>query len=158
MRLICSTTLQPLRDRSLANQLQILAAMTFSGFIRDRAAIAIRATADIFALQSDHLHRLSTAALARVAFAALTAALSAAPAKNSSAFLYREDMHLSQLRTALAFARLVGDKIAFAIVFAVADVVDLVLISRDKHANNREKKQYRGRCDDCFFHAKTPFP
>ena len=127
--------------------------MTFAGLVRYRAAIAIRAAADILAFQADHLHRLPTAALARVLFAALAATLSATPAENSSAFLYREDMHLSQLRTALAFARFVGDKIAFAVVFAVADIINLALVGRYKHADNREQKQSTDCSDDHSFHT-----
>ena len=132
--------------------------MTFAGLVRDRAAIAIRATADILAFQADHLHRLSTGAFARIRFAALAAALSAASAENSRTFLYCQDMHLDQLRTALAFARLVGDKITFAVIFAVAYVINLALIGRNKHADSREQKQYADCSDDHSFHMSLLLP
>ena len=124
--------------RILADQFQILAAVTFAGLVRDCAAMAIRAAANMLAFQSDDLCRLPTSALARVACAALSAALSAASAENSCAFLYCQNMHLNQLRNALACARLVGDKIAFAVVFAVSDIINLTLVSRDNHAYNRK--------------------
>ena len=132
--------------------------MTFAGLVRDRAAIAIRAAADILAFQADHLHRLSTAAFARIRFAALAAALSAASAENPCAFLYCQDMHLDQLRTAFAFAWLVGDKVAFAVVFAVADIINLALVGRYKHADNREQKQSTDCSDEHSFHTSLLLP
>ena len=70
-----------------ADLFQVLATMAFAGLVRDRAAIASLAAADILAFQSDHFYRLPAPALAWVTFAALATAIAATSAENARALL-----------------------------------------------------------------------
>lgn len=62
--------------------------MTLAGDIRNGAAIAAcAAAAYIFPFKTNHLHRLSAAAFAGIAFAPLTGALFATAAENADSLL-----------------------------------------------------------------------
>jgi hypothetical protein len=116
--------------------------MAFPGLVRDRAAIAVRpAIADIFSLQADCLDRFPTAAFAWVALAAFTGAIRAASAKYSRTFLNGQNMHRSKSGSATAFAGLVRNKVAFAVILTVADIINFALIRGNKELDRSKQKQ-----------------
>jgi len=103
--------------------------MTFAGLFGDRAAItAGSAVTDIFSFQANRLHRLPATALAGIALAALTAAVRAATAKYSQALFNGQNMHGSEICAAIALARLICYKVAFAVILTVADVIGFAFI------------------------------
>ena len=144
--------------QGLADQFQIPAALALARLVRDRAAITFLAAADIFAFQSDRLYRLPAAAFARITFAAFATALCAASAENSRSFLYGQNMHSNQVMAALALTRLVGNKIALAVVLAVAYIINVAFVGRDKHSDNRKQKQRANRRDDRSLHTELLLP
>jgi hypothetical protein len=142
----------------LTDLLQIFSAMTFARRIRNRAAIAVRsAGADIFSFQTDHFYLFSATAFIRVRFAELTGTIGAATAENAFAFLNSQNVHPDKVRSAFAFARFIGNKVAFAVILTVADVIRFAFICRNKHSNYRkQEKQARGH-NNSFFHRVLLF-
>ena len=99
--------------------------MAFARLVGDRPAIAAGAAiANILPFQPDGLHRHSTSAFARIGLASLTGTVSAHAAKNTQTLLNRQNMHLDKRRSAAALSRLIRDEIAFAIILAIADIID----------------------------------
>jgi hypothetical protein len=109
--------------------------MAFAGLVGNRAAVAVRsARTDILPAETDHFDRLATAAFARICLAPLADAILSAPAKHPRGFFNCQYVHRGQLGTTVAFSRLLGDEIAGAVIFTVADIVKLVLVRRDNHS------------------------
>jgi hypothetical protein len=142
----------------LTDLFQILSAMAFAGRIRNRAAIAVRsAGADIFSFQSDHLYLFSATAFIRVRFAELTGAIGAATAEDAFAFLNSQNVHPDQVRSAFAFARFIGNKVALAVILTVADVIRFAFICRSKRSDYRKQEQYACGNNNSFFHKVLLF-
>ena len=51
----------------------------------------------------------------------------------------REQMHRGQILPATAFSRLCRNRIAFAIVFAIADIINVATIAFHRHPGECEK-------------------
>jgi hypothetical protein len=62
-------------------------------------------------------------------------------------------MHRGQLEAALAFSRLPRNKIASAVILAVADIVEPALVRRYDHPRGRDQKHYSPCNDTSLLHT-----
>jgi hypothetical protein len=139
---------------SLAYLLESLAALAFARLIRDCKAAACWPTiADIFPFQADRFYRFPATALARIGFAPLASAIIAAPAKDTGSFFNGQKMHCRKGRAAIALARLISDKVAFAVIFAVADIIRIPCVCRNKRPDYPKQKQAAQSQNNCSFHS-----
>jgi hypothetical protein len=119
--------------------LQIVSALALSGFVGYRAAFAVRpAGTNVFAFETHGLHRLSASAFGWIVLASLTSAILSAPAEDPIGFINRKEMHGYEFRSAVALSLFRRNEVARAIVLAIADVIEFVLIRGDDHTCNRK--------------------
>jgi hypothetical protein len=140
--------------KGLAYLLEGLAAFAFARLIRDGETAACRpAIAGIFPFQADCFYRFPATALARIGFAPFARAIIAASAKNSGTLLNSQKMHCRKGRAAIALARLISDKVAFAVIFAVADIIRSPRVCRNERPDYSKQQQATQSQNDCLFHS-----
>ncbi len=129
--------------------LHFLPAAALAGLVRDGAAVAASpARADILALKTHHLYRFPAPALAGIVLASFARAIRPAPAEDRLVLLDRQKVHGDQVTPTLAFPRLFRDRVARAVVLAVAHIIDLTLVRRDdqncryEECNNRQQNEH----------------
>jgi hypothetical protein len=143
----------------LDNLLQILAAGTFPRLVRDRVALAIASTtAYILAFEADLLDRLAASALFRISLASFAGTFGAASAKNCRVLVvYCQQVHGHEVLAAGALSGLLSNGVAFAIIIAVADIIDLALVRCNDDPYRCSHKSYDHKNDNAFFHYFTSF-
>ena len=113
-------------SKILYHLLHLVAAAAFTRLVGNRAALAIvAAAANVFSFDVDLFYRLPASALVRVGLVQITGAFRSAPAENSRILLDRQEVHFHQLASALARAGFFRDRTARAVIFAIANVVNL---------------------------------
>jgi hypothetical protein len=125
----------PASGLSLNNLLQVFTASALAGLVGNCSAIAIgAASAYELPFQRNQFDGLPAAALAGIILAPLTGAVGPASTKNCRVLVDGQQVHGRQFFAACAFPRFFRNRVAFAVILAVTDVVYLALIRSDHNS------------------------